>query len=162
LGAAQITVVMRAPDPALAAELDRLDFPQADRIANPQPERGMFSSVVCAARWTGWRAEISRRAVVLGDQPHLQTETLRGLLEFSAHHPAAICQPALGGRPGHPVVLPPGAFAEFKNSPAATLKEFLKLTDRPRLDHAVADPGLLVDLDTPADYQHWLALPGAG
>jgi len=162
LGAAQITVVMRAPDPALAAELDRLDFPQADRIANPQPERGMFSSVVCAARWTGWRAEISRRAVVLGDQPHLQTETLRGLLEFSAHHPAAICQPALGGRPGHPVVLPPGAFAELKNSPAATLKEFLKLTDRPRLDHAVADPGLLVDLDTPADYQHWLALPGAG
>jgi CTP:molybdopterin cytidylyltransferase MocA len=162
LGAAQITVVLRAGDTALAAELERLQFPTSDRIANPQPERGMFSSVVCAANWTGWRAEICRWAVVLGDQPHLQTETLRGLLEFSAQHPAAICQPALGGRPGHPVVLPAGALAELRYFPAATLKEFLKLTDRPRLAHDVADPGLLADLDTPADYQALLAGPGAG
>ena len=55
LGAAQIAVVHRPDDAALAAELDRLDFPAHDRIENPQPERGMFSSIVCAANWPGWR-----------------------------------------------------------------------------------------------------------
>ena len=55
LGAAQIAVVLRPGDAPLAAELDRLDFPRADRIENPQPERGMFSSIVCAANWPGWQ-----------------------------------------------------------------------------------------------------------
>ena len=64
------------------AELDRLNFPVRDRIENPQPERGMFSSILCAAHWHGWRREIASWAIVLGDQPHLRTETLRVLLEF--------------------------------------------------------------------------------
>src|SRR5271169_6647644 len=51
LGARQIAVVHRPGDAPLAAELDRLDFPAKDRIVNPQPERGMFSSIVCAAEW---------------------------------------------------------------------------------------------------------------
>jgi molybdenum cofactor cytidylyltransferase len=156
LGAAQIAVVLRAGDTALAAELDRLHLPECDRIANPQPERGMFSSVVCAANWTGWRADISRWAIVLGDQPHLHTETLRGLLEFSGQHPAAICQPALDGHTGHPVILPAGALAELKHSPAATLKEFMQQTSGPRLSFCVPDAGLLLDMDTPADYQQLL------
>ena len=49
LGASQIVVVMRPNDAALAAELNRLELPAADRIENPQPERGMFSSIVSAA-----------------------------------------------------------------------------------------------------------------
>ncbi len=77
LGAAQIGIVMRPNDAALKAELDRLCFPKQDRIENPQPERGMFSSIVCAANWNGWQKEINSWAIVLGDQPHLQTETLR-------------------------------------------------------------------------------------
>ena len=72
LGAGQIAVVHRPDnDTPLVAELDRLDFPAKDRIANPQPERGMFSSIVCAADWSGWRSEIGAWAIVLGDQPHL-------------------------------------------------------------------------------------------
>ena len=104
LGAAQIAVVLRADDQALAAELDRLDFSRQDRVVNLQPERGMFSSIVCAANWSGWQTNISNWALVLGDQPHLQPTTLRQLLEFSAEHPAAICQPESGGKAGHPVI----------------------------------------------------------
>ena len=37
LGAGQIAVVHRPNDAQLAAELDRLDFPAQNRIANPQP-----------------------------------------------------------------------------------------------------------------------------
>lgn len=152
LGAGQIAVVLRAGDSALAAELNRLNFPQQNCIENPQPERGMFSSIVCAANWNGWRKEISNWAVVLGDQPHLQTETLRQALEFSAQNPEAICQPAFGGRRGHPVILTRSAFAALKNSKAATLKDFLNLAPLPSVQCAVNDAGLTLDLDTPEDY----------
>src|ERR1019366_10818668 len=72
VGAAQIAVVLRPDDAALMAELDRLNFSKSDRIENPQPERGMFSSIVCAANWQGWQKDISSWAIVLGDQPHLR------------------------------------------------------------------------------------------
>jgi len=153
LGAAQIAVVSRAQDAKLAAELDRLDFPDSNRIINPQPERGMYGSVTCAAAWNGWRMEMSHWAIVLGDQPHLHSSTLGGLLEFSAQNPAAICQPSMGGRLGHPVILPRTALVTLKNSPAATLKEFLSLPGQSRLACPVNDPGLLADMDTPEDYQ---------
>jgi CTP:molybdopterin cytidylyltransferase MocA len=153
LGAAQIAIVHRPDDRELDVELDRLSFPPPARIENPQPERGMFSSILCAARWPGWRKEISSRAVVLGDQPHLRLETLRALLEFSMQNPDAICQPAFNGHAGHPVVLPSSVFAELKHSRAETLKVFLKLFAGRCVQCPVADAGLLLDLDRPEDYE---------
>jgi molybdenum cofactor cytidylyltransferase len=153
LGAAQIAVVMRPDDSALAAELDRLDFPAAERIENPRPARGMFSSILCAAHWRGWRREISSWAMILGDQPHLTAETLRLLLKSAAQNKDAICEPVHGGRGGHPVILPRSAFEELKSSRAATLKDFLKLAAVPRVQCEVDEPGLLLDLDTPEDYK---------
>src|SRR5689334_1008021 len=58
LGAGQIAVVHAGGDAALEAELERVGVQASERIVNPQPERGMFSSIQCAARWPGWRAEI--------------------------------------------------------------------------------------------------------
>src|SRR5580692_1891280 len=83
LGAAQIAIVTRPNDGVFMAELFRLGFSHSQCIENPQPERGMFSSVVCAAGWQGWGQRISSWAIVLGDQPHLQESTLRQLLEFA-------------------------------------------------------------------------------
>lgn len=153
LGAAQLAVVLRPDDSALAAELDCLSFPKKHRIANPQPERGMFSSIVCAANWNGWIPDITNWAIALGDQPHLRSETLRELLEFSAQNADAICQPAFGGRAGHPVILPRAAFDSLKNSGAENLKDFLKLSTLPRVLCPVADAGLSLDMDTPEDYK---------
>ncbi len=153
LAAAQIAIVLRPDDRELKVELDHLSFLPQDRIENPQPERGMFSSILCAARWPGWRKEISSWAVVLGDQPHLRLETLRALLEFSVQNPGAICQPAFNGHPGHPVILPRGVFAELKHSRAETLKDFLKPFAGRCVQCPVADAGLLLDLDRPEDYE---------
>ena len=86
----------------------------------------MFSSILCAANWTGWKNEIAVWAIVLGDQPHLRLETLRTVLEFHATHPAAVCQPEFGGHARHPVLLPRRAFGELKQTRAETLKTFLK------------------------------------
>ena len=153
LGAVQIAVVHRPDDAPLFAELDRLDHPCADRIENPQPEQGMFSSIVCAANWPGWHQEISSWAVMLGDQPHLRSEMLRQLLEFSAQKAGAICQPEFEGHTRHPVILPRAAFAELKHTRAKTLKEFLELVPVPRVQCSVDDAGLSLDMDTPDDYK---------
>src|SRR5208283_5404246 len=114
LGAAQIGIVLRPTDAPLVAELDRLDLPRAERIPNPQPERGMFSSIRCAANWPGWKDEIASWAIVLGDQPHLRPETLRQLLEFHRANADAICQLEFGGHARHPVILPRRGLAELK------------------------------------------------
>jgi molybdenum cofactor cytidylyltransferase len=153
LGARQIAVVLRPQDAALAAELDRLEFSRANRIENPQPERGMFSSILCAADWSGWMDEIKFWAIVLGDQPHLRPETLQKLLEFYAANAESVCQPEFDGHGRHPVLLPRTAFIELKKSRSETLKDFLKQISIPSVQCFINEPGLALDLDTPEDYK---------
>jgi len=156
LGTAQIAIVGRPDDEKLMdivnTEASAQKTSSIHYVVNLQPERGMFSSIVCAASWNGWQKEISHWAVTLGDQPHLREETLRRLLDFVALHPDAICQPAFNGKTAHPVVLPREAFETLRNTRAQTLKEFLKLDAFPRVQLEIEDPGLALDLDTPEDY----------
>ncbi len=153
LNANQIAIVCRSNDEALHAELDRLDFPKRNRITNPQPERGMFSSILCAANWDGWNDELTAWAIVLGDQPHLRPDTLRGLLSFYRKYTDAICQPAHNGHARHPVLLPRSAFAELRIAHAETLKDFLENTTCRIVEHPMSDPGLTLDLNRPEDYE---------
>src|SRR5690242_4744910 len=81
LAASQMAVVCAAEAKPLATELDQLSFPAANRIVNPAPENGMFSSIQCAANWRGWNPELTHWIVTLGDQPHLKPATLQTLLE---------------------------------------------------------------------------------
>jgi len=158
LGAGQIATVSAAGDEAVSVELDRLDFPAGNRVVNPTPAHGMFSSVQCAARWVGWNANLTHWTIVLGDQPHLRRETLRALLSFAGSHSNHVCQPSRHGRPRHPVVLPKTVFNELKDSRADTLKEFLQsLPSGPALCE-MDDPGLDFDVDTPADYEQAIRL----
>lgn len=152
LGAEQIGVVVRPTDTALMTELDRLGCSPAGRIVNPQPERGMFSSIVCAANWPGWRPELARWVIALGDQPHLRANTLRQFLDFAAQNEGKVCQPAFGDRAAHPVILPRPVFAHLKHSPVATLKDFLNLAACRSVQYVINDQGLTLDLDTPEDY----------
>jgi molybdenum cofactor cytidylyltransferase len=156
--AGQIAAVWAAGDQAVGAELDRLDFPGANRVVNPAPERGMFSSIQCAARWSGWHAELTNWAIVLGDQPHLRPDTLRALLGFAGAHSNQVCQPSRRGRPRHPVVVPKTGFVTLKDSRAATLKEFLQALPSGAALCELDDPGLDFDVDTPADYEQALRL----
>jgi molybdenum cofactor cytidylyltransferase len=158
LGAGQVAVVCAAAEVAIRTELDRLNFPEDARIFNPEPERGMFNSIQCAAQWSGWRANIARMAVVLGDQPHVRFETLQALLEFSARHANQVCQPRAFGRSRHPVILPKEVFARLHGSAAASLKEFLQAGSLETAACDSTDPGLEFDLDTPADYARALEL----
>jgi len=113
----------------------------------------MFSSILCAAGWSGWKDGITCWAIALGDQPHLRPDTLRRLLEFQRANLNAVCQLEYGGHARHPVLLPQTAFAGLRTCSADTLKDFLKQTAVRCLRCSVDDPGLALDLDTPEDYQ---------
>jgi len=158
LGTAQVAIVCAATNPALTDELDRLGFPSANRVFNSEPERGMFSSIQCAAGWNGWEPNVTHWTITLGDQPQVRLETLRRLMDFAATHLTSICQPSREGRGRHPVILPGHAFLRLKDSQAANMKEFLGASGCSVDRCEVNDPGLDLDLDEPADYERALAL----
>ena len=151
LGARQIAVLCAQDDFAIGDELDRLGFPAKQRIMNPAPERGMFSSIQCAAQWKKWSANMTHWAMALGDQPHLRQETCRELLEFSAANPESVCQPVWNGRKRHPVVFPGVAWRKLAVSDARDLKEFL--ADFVIAGCELEDEGLGLDIDRPEDYE---------
>lgn len=158
LDAAQIAIVLRPNDKALLEELSRLNFSPKNCIENSQSERGMFSSIICAANWNGWNQEISHFAIALGDQPHLQLKTLQTLLKFVTQNPASICQPTCGGKTGHPVILPREIFDELQCPRAGTLKDFLKRFSDRSVQCVINDSGVTLDMDTPEDYKRVRAI----
>ena len=158
----QIAVVCAPGNLLIQAELDRLGFPAQDRIFNPAPEQGMFCSIRCSAQWPGWQKDLTHWAIVLGDQPHLEPQTLRQVLEFSATHPARVCQPARHGHARHPVLLPKTEFQRIARSTAVTLKEFIAAKPRQVALCEVDDPGLDLDIDRPEDYEAAVRLAAHG
>ena len=152
LGSQQVAVVCQGPDVAIQSELDRVELPRKNRISNPDPARGMFSSILCAAQWPSWDASLTHWALVLGDQPHLAQETLQQLLATARSQPGKICQPARGGHARHPVILPKGIFQKLASTRATTLKDFLAAHSSVVNLIEMDDPGLDVDLDTHQDY----------
>jgi molybdenum cofactor cytidylyltransferase len=156
LGAKQISVVCSPDDAGIDAELDRLNFPQSARVVNPNPERGMFSSIQCAAARQGWQPLLTHWAIVLGDQPHLKCETLQTIIDFSAANPNKVCQPRKGGHRYHPVILPKKVFEQLRSSTAANLREFLASCETAYCE--MTDAGLELDIDRPEDYRKALEM----
>lgn len=160
LFAAQVAIVIAKEAVELRRELDLLGFSLETRIVNDAPERGMYSSIQCAARWCGWSESLTHWVILLGDQPHLQLATLRQLIDFAAQHSEKVCQPRRAARWYHPVVLPKAIFCQLRSSNANTLREFLQGCERAGFE--CRDPGLDRDIDTPEDYQKALDRITAG
>jgi len=137
-------------------ELTRLDFPAGNQIQNPNPDRGMFSSIQCAAAWDRWNGSLTHWALVLGDQPHLRQSTLQSALDLAASRPEEVVQPAQAGHRRHPVILPKSAFLRLAKSTASNLSEFLQNCHSTSFESD--DPGLDLDIDRPEDYEKALAL----
>lgn len=150
LQAAQVAVVTSPSPSPVAEELDRLAFPPSDRIVNPHPERGMFSSIQTAAAWPGWLSDITHFALILGDQPQITATTLEALLRSARERPT-IYQPSRNHRPKHPIIFPAGEFRDIAESKCETLREHLEQKERILVE--MDESSLEVDLDCPADYE---------
>lgn len=119
-------------------------------VVCPRADEGMGASLSCgveaAAEADGW-------LIALADMPGLRPETITALAA-RLRAGAALVAPVHGGERGHPV----GFAAEFGAALTALrgdtgAREILR-ANRERLELVpVDDPGVLLDVDTPADLE---------
>lgn len=145
-GCAAVQVVGRPGVPAI----DRIVAGTSARLVlNPDPERGMFTSVQ-----EGLRAALDANphvhAVIFPvDHPSVQPQTVAALIVASAS--GAVALPTYGGADGHPIALdPPTARALLLLPPTMTLRDALAATGAAFVRVPVGDPGVLHNVNLPA------------
>jgi molybdenum cofactor cytidylyltransferase len=124
-----------------------LDDPRVRVIANPDPGRGMFSSIQ-----VGLAASADGIVLVLpGDMPFVSPATVAAVAALAAEKDALVL-PVHAGRRGHPIALSTALRAPLIDAdPASNLKLALAALGTPPLELAVEDPGILRDVDVSSD-----------
>jgi len=142
----------------LAERLDALEVPRA---VNPDPGRGMYSSVRVGAGFL--RKGLAGFFVHPADLPLVRPETLRRLAA-SLGDGIAVVHPVAAGRRGHPPLLAASLRARLPDAePPGGLRGFLAAQPPESVAEVeVADEGIFLDLDTPADYRRALRRIAAG
>jgi molybdenum cofactor cytidylyltransferase len=154
-GLGRLTVVTGPHHDVITAALAEIRLAVRMSVArNPEPERGQLSSI-----WTGMDevcdADAEAVLVTLIDVPLVRVDTVRAVLDGWRTSRAAVVRPEFGGRRGHPVVFDRSIFDELRAAPLSEGARAVVRAHRPRvLDLPVDDPGCLIDIDTPADYDH--------
>jgi molybdenum cofactor cytidylyltransferase len=140
-----VVAVVRPGDHELRELLARERVPI---VACAEADRGMGHSlaagVAAAFDADGW-------VIALGDMPHVRPETIRGVAEAMAQG-AELVVPVFAGQRGHPV----GFGGRFRDhllalSGDAGARAVLATHASAVLQLEVDDPGVVQDVDTPAD-----------
>lgn len=144
-GGVDHVVVVLAPNASLPT-VELLNDERVVRVVNPDPSRGMFSSIQIGLA----SAEGDPILVLPGDMPFVQPATVRAVIAEAART-GQIVSPRHQGRHGHPVAFP-GRLREamLKADPASTLNDALKSAG-PSFELDVADQGIRRDVDIPGD-----------
>lgn len=87
----------------------------------------------------------------LADYPLVSRATVHTLCTAHQQSPTAIIIPTYQGRQGHPTLFPRQMLAELDG--AATLRDIVKKDPSRVIRLPVDDDGILLDMDTPADYE---------
>jgi molybdenum cofactor cytidylyltransferase len=128
---------------------------QAAFVVNPDPERGMLSSLQCGLRAVPQTAEAVMFTPV--DHPNLERSTLEKLIgHFNAQHASAIV-PAFHGEHGHPVLIARPLVAELLALPATAQASDVIHRYRSETDYiSVDDPAVITDIDDRTAYAELL------
>lgn len=124
------------------------DVPGLSFVVNPDHASGRSGSISVGARTLS--DATAGVAVMLGDLPLVRPETICALAETweQKADPAAVVRPEHGCVPGHPVLFGPAHRARLE-APGA---DGARGVARTALRIAVADAGVVTDLDTPEAY----------
>lgn len=99
--------------------------------------------------------------VALVDCPLVRPATVRRLIETWEHTRAPIVRPAIGDRHGHPVIFDRATFADLRSAPLEVgAKAVIARWSTALVNVTVDDPGVLADIDTPADYDAFVRARG--
>lgn len=153
-GLSQVTVVIGAVvDPVI----EILRGLPVNIVVNERWQEGQSASI--QAGLAALRDDAGSAIFLLADQPAVSPELLRRLIERHAATLAPIVAPRVQGKRGNPVLFDRDLFAELLQIQGDTGGRVLM--NRYGLEHVDwDDPRLLLDIDTPEDYQKLLELTG--
>lgn len=129
-----------------------VDVPGARGVVNPEPERGMRSSLEVGVAATGDAVAV---AVLLVDAPGIGAKAIAATIH--AWTPGRIAVATFAGRRGHPIVMSPAmwrAALELAGPDEGARRYLQSHADLVDEIDVEGDPG---DLDTPQDLACWQA-----
>ena len=123
------------------------------RVAiNPEPDRGMFSSVQCGLGAVSSDADAF--LIALGDQPFLRPERIDALIRAFQGHSLGIVVPTWRGRRGHPILLDAAYAPEIMGmGTGSTVRDLVRGHAEDILEVSVRTDDVLRDIDTPEEYE---------
>ena len=126
-------------------------------VLNPHFEQGMFSSIATGSRALGGGVEAA--FVLPADIPLVRPNTIHQLAAAFVTRRAGIVYPVFEGHRGHPPLIARKILAKAAEEGAAgPLSDLLARHESKVIDLPVADQGIHMDMDTPADYDELRAL----
>lgn len=144
-GLERVVVVTVAEHDLRAVAL--LEHPAVVTIVNPDPARGMFSSVQIGLAHVGGAHAV---VVLPADMPFVRAQTIAAVL--AAHSPDGATVASHEGRRGHPIVLASALTEPLRAQPPTTsLKAALTALGITVRECPVDDSGVLRDVDRPSD-----------
>jgi molybdenum cofactor cytidylyltransferase len=147
-GVAEVIVVVGKDGRAeLERDVNAMLDPRVRAVENPDPSRGMFSSIQEGVA----QAQGDAILVMPGDMPFVSPETVRAVIAAYEKQPA-IVSPRYHGKRGHPVALPASLRDEIRSAkPGATLHDVIHAHIDMRVDVDVDDRGVVRDVDRRED-----------
>ena len=147
-GVAEVIVVVGSDGRAeLERDVNAMLDPRVRAVENPDPSRGMFSSIQEGVA----QAEGDAILVMPGDMPFISPDSVRAVIAAFEREPS-IVSPRYRGKRGHPVALPGSLRDEIRAArPASTLHEVIHAHMDMRVDVDTDDPGVVRDIDRPED-----------
>ncbi|MFN2519381.1 MAG: NTP transferase domain-containing protein [Jatrophihabitantaceae bacterium] len=136
-------------DSALAVVRAGVAVPGAQVVVNPDPERGMRSSLALAVD----AADGDALAVLLVDMPGVAAAAVRTVVAGWA--PGRVTVATYAGRRAHPIVMSIDLWREALNVAGADEGARALLAARPHLIDEMPVHGDPADLDTPGDLTKW-------
>jgi molybdenum cofactor cytidylyltransferase len=144
-GVDQIVVVL--PPTGRFDTVRLLTDPRVLVAVNPDPARGMFSSIQVGAG----AGEGDPILILPGDMPFVSSGTVVAVIAAQARTGGLVI-PRHDGRRGHPIALPGRLRADILGAPATdNLSRLLKAAAPDRLELDVEDAGVVRDVDVVGD-----------
>jgi molybdenum cofactor cytidylyltransferase len=150
VGTVALVVAPGSPLIDLREPHDVFGAPAVEIVINPDPDRGMFSSI--QAGLVSGEPDII--LVLPADMPFVRAATVAGVLDAAAARDAVIL-PTCRGSHGHPIGLPGSVRdAMLEADPRSSLKQVLVASGLEHREWLTSDAGVLRDVDFPQDLAH--------
>jgi len=140
-------IVVVTPPRADFSEAKLIRDPRVSTVVNEDPSRGMFSSIQAGISF----ADGDPLVVLPADMPFVSSSTVTEVVLASIRRQRVVI-PVHEGRRGHPISIPATFRKALLMAPAeSTLKQALSAAGAEPVQLPIGDPGILRDVDTPAD-----------